>query len=94
MSVYCVLVIRAWTYEYGHERDYCIHVGGFYTGNRPLVSPCMCFMEVVFFFPSKVIKPALLNVTFISRYWTHVLAALAVSESSAALRRWGSSNNS
>ena len=43
MSVYCVLVIRAWTYEYGHERDYYIHVGGFYTGNRPPVSPCMCF---------------------------------------------------
>ena len=45
MSVYCVLVIRAWTYEYGHERDYYIHVGGFYTGNSPQVSPCMCFME-------------------------------------------------
>jgi len=45
MSVYCVLVIRAWTYEYGHERDYYIHVGGFYTGNRPPVSPRMCFME-------------------------------------------------
>jgi len=45
MSVYCVLVIRAWTYEYGHERDYYIHVGGFYAGNRLPVSPCMCFME-------------------------------------------------
>ena len=79
MSVYCVLVIRAWTYKYGHERNYYIHVGGFYTGNRPPVSPCMCFMEV-FIFSSKVIKRALLNVTVISRYWTHVLAALAVSE--------------
>jgi hypothetical protein len=38
MSVYCVLVIRAWTYAYGRDRDYYIHVGGFYTGNRPPVS--------------------------------------------------------
>jgi len=69
--------------------------GGFTLGIRshPLVSPCMCFMEV-FIFPSKVIKRVLLNVTVISRYWTHVLATLTVSESSAALRQWGSSNNS
>jgi hypothetical protein len=29
---YCVLVVRAWTYEYGLNQMY---VGGFFTGNRP-----------------------------------------------------------
>jgi len=41
MSVYCVLVIRAWTYEYGQDRDYYIHVEEFYTGNRHRFLPCM-----------------------------------------------------
>ena len=36
IHVYCVLVIRVWTYEYGLNQMY---VGGFFTGNRPLVFP-------------------------------------------------------
>ena len=36
ISVYCVLVVRAWTYEYGLNQMY---VGGFFTGNRPPVFP-------------------------------------------------------
>ena len=36
IHVYCVLVVRAWTYEYGLNQMY---VGGFFTGNRPPVFP-------------------------------------------------------
>ena len=36
IHVYCVLVVRAWTYEYGLNQMY---VGGFSTGNRPPVFP-------------------------------------------------------
>jgi hypothetical protein len=36
IHVYCVLVVRAWTYEYGLNQMY---VGGFFTGNHPPVSP-------------------------------------------------------
>jgi len=36
LYVYCVLVVRAWTYEYGLNQMY---VGGFFTGNRPPVFP-------------------------------------------------------
>ena len=36
LHVYCVLVVRAWTYEYGLNQMY---VGGFFTGNRPPVFP-------------------------------------------------------
>jgi hypothetical protein len=36
IHVYCVLVVRAWTYEYGLNQMY---VGGVFTGNRPPVSP-------------------------------------------------------
>ena len=36
LYAYCVLVVRAWTYEYGLNQMY---VGGFFTGNRPPVFP-------------------------------------------------------
>ena len=36
LYVYCVLVVRAWTYEYGLNQMY---VGGVFTGNRPPVFP-------------------------------------------------------
>ena len=40
LYVYCVLVVRAWTYEYGLNQRY---VGGFFTGNRPPVFPTRRF---------------------------------------------------
>jgi len=36
LHVYCVLVVWAWTYEYGLNQMY---VGGVFTGNRPPVFP-------------------------------------------------------